>query len=162
MRRTISRVGFIAPTWRVRRERRRFYNKRGTCEQYIKEARARSMDAAVMPVFAPTGAPSASCARLQPRNFLRTLATPERSRNVADDAQGKVIKIGAKSSVTPLCRFQMGRCECHASMKRRERCVSMTGNSTFFNARRAFAAQLHSLGIPTLRTSGNVSRGKIG
>lgn len=44
--------------------------------------------------------------------------------------------------------------------KRRERCVSMTGNSTFFNARRGIRRpQLHSLGIPTLRTSRKPSVG---
>jgi len=52
-----------------------FYNKRGTCEQWIKEG---IMDTAVMSVVRrQRGSSSASSTRFQSRNFLRTLATPE-------------------------------------------------------------------------------------
>ena len=61
------RVGFIVtnmshPAKRVVA----FYNKRGTCEQWIKEGQGRDqMDAAVVPdVRRQRGAAAASCARL--------------------------------------------------------------------------------------------------
>jgi len=55
------RVGFIVTTWRGRWKRLvAFYNHRGTCEQYIKEGRARSMDPAVMPILRANAVRSSS------------------------------------------------------------------------------------------------------
>jgi Transposase DDE domain group 1 len=67
-----SRVGFIVTNMRRPAERVvAFYNKRGTCEQWIKEGQRRDqVDAAVMPdVRGQRSAAPASRARLQPRQF---------------------------------------------------------------------------------------------
>jgi hypothetical protein len=55
-----------------------FYNKRGTCEQWIKEGKGSDpLDAALVPLFRrQRRSPSALCARYNLCNFLRTLATP--------------------------------------------------------------------------------------
>src|SRR5215475_985507 len=64
------RFGFIVTNMSRPAERVvAFYNKRGTCEQWIKEGKG-AMDAAVMPnIRRQRGAPAASCARLQSRQF---------------------------------------------------------------------------------------------
>ena len=56
------------------------------------------VDTTVVPnVRRQCGAASASCARLQPRNFLRTLATPEPIKDWSlTTLRDKLIKIGAK------------------------------------------------------------------
>ena len=56
------------------------------------------MDATVVPnVRRQRGAAPASCARLQPRQFLRTLATPEPIKDWSlTSLKDKLIKIGAK------------------------------------------------------------------
>lgn len=63
------RVGFIVTNMARRAENViAFYNKRGTCEQWIKEGKGAQMDTAFLPLLrCQRRAPPASCARLQPR-----------------------------------------------------------------------------------------------
>ena len=66
------RVGFIVTNMSRPAERVvAFYNKRGTCEQWIKEGQRRDqVDAVVVAnVCRKRGAASASCACLQPRQL---------------------------------------------------------------------------------------------
>ena len=66
------RVGFIVTNMSRPSERVvAFYNKRGTAEQWIKDRQGRDqVDTTVMPdVRCQRGAPAASCARLQSRQF---------------------------------------------------------------------------------------------
>ena len=76
-----------------------FYNKRGTCEQWIKEAKARSngrgchvgRSRPTLFDFNFTRSPTTSA------NFLRTLATPEPIKDWSmTSLKEKLIKIGAK------------------------------------------------------------------
>src|ERR1700731_2685370 len=81
------------------RECRRFYNKRGTCEQWIKEGKG-----AVRWTRLSCRAFAANAVRLQLHtlpynlgNFLRTLATPEPIKDWSlTSLKEKLIKIGAK------------------------------------------------------------------
>src|SRR5205085_12312359 len=74
-----------------------FHNKRGTCEQWIKEGKG-AIDATSCRTFA------ANAARFQLHplacnlgNFLRTLATPEPIKDwLLTSLKDKLIKIGAK------------------------------------------------------------------
>src|SRR5262249_49199421 len=84
-------------TWRWTSATRRpaervvaFYNKRGTCEQWIKEAKARSSGR--MPnVRRQCGAAPASCARLQPRQFPAHAGDAGADQGlVADELEGEV------------------------------------------------------------------------
>ena len=93
------RVGFIVTDMaRPAQNVVAFYNKRGTCEQWIKEGKGALMDAAVMPLV------RANAVRLQLHalaynlgNFLRTLATPEPIKEWSlTSLKEKLIKIGAK------------------------------------------------------------------
>ena len=94
------RVGFIVTNMSRPAERVvAFYNKRGTCEQWIKEGKGcDQVDAAVVQTFA------ANAVRLQLHalaynlgNFFRTLATPEPIKDWSlTSLKEKLIKIGAK------------------------------------------------------------------
>ena len=107
--RTLSRVGFIVanmahpPTNVVA-----FYNKRGTCEQWIKKGKG-----AIKWTRLSCRTFAANAVRLQLHalaynlgNFLRTLATPEPIKDWSlTSLKEKLIKIGAKVScrTPPLC-----------------------------------------------------------
>ena len=82
-----------------------FYNKRGTCEQWIKEGKgAIKWTRLSCRTFAANAVRTpASCARLQSRNFLRTLATPEPIKEWSlTSLQEKLIKIGAKVAMVAM------------------------------------------------------------
>jgi len=161
------RVGFIATNMaRCAESVVGFYNKRGTCEQYIKEGKG-----AIKWTRLSCRSFAANAVRLQLHalaynlgNFLRTLATPEPIKEWSlTTLKEKLIKIGAKVvGHARYVAFQMAEvASVTRSIETTERCVSMTGNSTFFNARRGIRRpQLHSLGIPTLRTSRKPSVGQ--
>jgi hypothetical protein len=92
------RVGFIVTNMSRPAERViAFHNKRGTCEQWIKEGKG-AIDATSCRTFA------ANAARFQLHplacnlgNFLRTLATPEPIKDrLLTSLKDKLIKIGAK------------------------------------------------------------------
>ena len=94
------RVGFIVTNMARRAESVvGFYNKRGTCEQYIKEGKG-----AIKWTRLSCRSFAANAARLQLHalaynlgNFLRTLATPEPIREWSlTTLKEKLIKIGAK------------------------------------------------------------------
>ena len=89
-----------SPTWRDRAENVvGFYNKRGTCEQWIKEGKG-----AIKWTRLSCRSFAANAARLQLHalaynlgNFLRTLATPEPIKDWSlTTLKEKLIKIGAK------------------------------------------------------------------
>jgi hypothetical protein len=93
-----SRVGFIVTNMSRPAERViAFHNKRGTCEQWIKEGKG-AIDATSCRTFA------ANAVRFQLHplacnlgNFLRTLATPEPIKDwLLTSLKDKLIKIGAK------------------------------------------------------------------
>jgi hypothetical protein len=76
-----------------------FYNRRGTCEQWIKGGQGRDqMDAAVMPlVRGQRSPPSASCARLQSRQFPSHAGDAGAHQGLSlTSLKEKLIKIGAK------------------------------------------------------------------
>jgi len=94
------RVGFIVTNMARRAESVvGFYNKRGTCEQYIKEGKG-----AIKWTRLSCRSFTANAARLQLHapaynlgNFLRTLATPEPIKEWSlTTLKEKLIKIGAK------------------------------------------------------------------
>jgi hypothetical protein len=94
------RVGFIVTNMARRPENVvAFYNKRGTCEQWIKEGKG-----AIKWTQLSCRSFAANAARLQLHalaynlgNFLRTLATPEPIRDWSlTTLREKLIKIGAK------------------------------------------------------------------
>jgi hypothetical protein len=99
------RVGFIVTNMAVTNMARRaesvvgFYNKRGTCEQYIKEGKG-----AIKWTRLSCRSFAANAVRLQLHalaynlgNFLRTLATPEPIKDwTLTTLKEKLIKIGAK------------------------------------------------------------------
>src|SRR5262249_12952356 len=94
------RVGFIVTNMSRQAERVvAFYNKRGTCEQWIKGAKARSSGRDWRAERSPP-----TPVRLQLHalaynlgNFLRTLATPEPIKDWSlTSLKDKLIKIGAK------------------------------------------------------------------
>jgi len=73
-----------------------FYNKRGTCEQWIKEGKGAIKWTWLSLFRRQRGSPSASCA-YNLGNFLRTLATPETIEDWSmTTLKEKLIKIGAK------------------------------------------------------------------
>ena len=86
-------------TWRARAESVvAFYNKRGTCEQWIKEGKG-----AIKWTRLSCRSFAANAVRLQLHalaynlgNFLRTLATPEPIKDWSLTTSEKLIKIGAK------------------------------------------------------------------
>ena len=89
-----------SPTWRgAPRASSGFYNKRGTCEQYIKEGKG-----AIKWTRLSCRSFAANAVRLQLHalaynlgNFLRTLATPEPIKDWSlTSLKEKLIKIGAK------------------------------------------------------------------
>src|SRR6266481_461499 len=99
-RTTLSRVGFIVTNMSRPAERVvAFYNKRGTCEQWIKEGKG-----AIKWTRLSCRTFAANAVRLQLHalaynlgNFLRTLATPEPIKNWSlTSLKEKLIKIGAK------------------------------------------------------------------
>jgi hypothetical protein len=83
-------VGFIVTNMSCPAERVvAFYNKRGTCDEWIKEGEGAIMDVIVMRnVLRQRGATPASCGRLQPRLF------PAHAGDAG--AVRALIKIGAK------------------------------------------------------------------
>ena len=96
----IPRVGFIVTNMSRPAERVvAFYNKRGTCEQWIKEGKG-----AIHWTRLSCRTFAANDVRLQLHalaynlgNFLRTLATPEPIKNWSlTSPKEKLIKIGAK------------------------------------------------------------------
>ena len=94
------RVGFIVTNMSRPAERVvAFYNKRGTCEQWIKEGKGcDQLDAVVMPdLRSQRRAAPASCTFLQSRQLPATLATPEPIKDWSlTSLKEKLIKIGAK------------------------------------------------------------------
>jgi hypothetical protein len=90
-----------------------FYNKRGTCEQWIKEGKgANQVDATVVPnVRRQRGAAPASCACLQPRQFLAHAGDTGADRGlVTDKLEGQADQDWRESRVPrPLCRLPDGR-----------------------------------------------------
>ena len=111
------RVGFIVTNMaRVAENVVAFYNKRGTCEQWIKEGKG-----AIKSTRLSCRSFAANAVRLQLHalaynlgNFLPTLATPETDKRlVADDAEGKADQDrGEGRKSRPLCRLSDGR-GCH-------------------------------------------------
>ena len=93
------RVGFIVTNMARRSETVVFYNKRGTCEQWIKEGKG-----AIKWTRLSCRSFAANVVRLQLHalaynlgNFLRTLATPEPIKDWSmTTLREKLIKIGAK------------------------------------------------------------------
>src|SRR5262249_7020814 len=87
------RVGFIVTNMSGPAERvAAFYNKLGTCEQWIKEGSRRDqVDATVVPnVRRQRGAAPASCTRLQPRQFPAHAGDAGADQGlVADDLEGQ-------------------------------------------------------------------------
>ena len=108
------RVGFIVTNMaRPAENVVAFYNKRGTCEQWIKEGKG-----AIRWTRLSCRSFAANAVRLQLHalaynlgNFLRTLATPEPIKDWSlTSLKEKLIKIGAKVvHPRPLCRFPNGR-----------------------------------------------------
>ena len=108
------RVGFIVTNMaRPAENIVAFYNKRGTCEQWIKEGKG-----AIKWTRLSCRSFAANAVRLQLHalaynlgNFLRTLATPEPIKDWSlTSLKEKLIKIGAKVvSSLPLCRVPDGR-----------------------------------------------------
>ena len=108
------RVGFIVTNLSRPAERVvAFYNKRGTCEQWIKEGKG-----AIKWTRLSCRTFAANAVRLQLHalaynlgNFLRTLATPEPIKDWSlTSLKEKLIKIGAKVvQPRPLCRLSDGR-----------------------------------------------------
>jgi hypothetical protein len=97
---TVPRVGFIVTNMSRPAERVvAFYNKRGTCEQWIKEGKG-----AIKWTRLSCRTFAANAVRLQLHalaynlgNFLRTLATPEPIKDWSlTSLKEKLIKIGAK------------------------------------------------------------------
>src|SRR5262249_46172818 len=91
------RVGFIVTNMSGPAERG-FYNKRGTCEQWIKEGKG-----AIKWTRLSCRTFAANAVRLQLHalaynlgHFLRTLATPEPIKDLSLTVKEKLIKIGAK------------------------------------------------------------------
>jgi hypothetical protein len=98
--RASTRVGFIVTNMSRRAERVvAFYNKRGTCEQWIKEGKG-----AIKWTRLSCRTFASNAVRLQLHslaynlgNFLRTLATPEPIKDWSlTSLKEKLIKIGAK------------------------------------------------------------------
>jgi hypothetical protein len=108
------RVGFIVTNMSRQPERVvAFYNKRGTCEQWIKEGKG-----AIKWTRLSCRTFAANAVRLQLHalaynlgNFLRTLATPEPNQGlVADDLEGQADQDWRDDSEPrPLCRLPDGR-----------------------------------------------------
>src|SRR5262249_20576281 len=76
-----------------------FYNKRGTCEQWIKEGKGaiKWTRLSCRTFAAQRGAAPASCARLQPRQFPAHAGDAGADQGlVADDPEGQADQIGAK------------------------------------------------------------------
>src|SRR5262249_36315896 len=90
-----------------------FYNKRGTCEQWIKEGKgAIKVDATVVPnVRHQRGAAPASCARLQPRQFPARAGDARADQGlVADDFEGQADQDRREGGEPwPLCYLPDGR-----------------------------------------------------
>ena len=88
-----------------------FYNKRGTCEQWIKEGKARSNGRGFHVARSPPTRSAFSSTRSPYNlgNFLRTLATPEPIKDWSlTSLKKKLIKIGAKVvSLSRYVAFQM-------------------------------------------------------
>src|SRR6185437_14654068 len=94
-----------------------FYNKRGTCEQWIKEGKRDPLDAAVMPdVSRQRRLAPASCARLQSRRFLAHTGDARADQElVADQPEGKAGQDRREGrEPRPLCHLPDGR-GCHAT-----------------------------------------------
>jgi len=68
-----------------------FYNKRGTCEQWIREGKGDPMDTAFVSLVRREGLPSsASCARLQSRQLPAHIGDAGADQGlVADELEGK-------------------------------------------------------------------------
>ena len=94
------RVGFIVTNMSRPAERVvAYYNKRGTCEQWIKEGKARSSGHGCHAALSPPNAVRLQLHALAYNlgNFLRTLATPEPIKDWSmTTLKEKLIKIGAK------------------------------------------------------------------
>ena len=84
-----------SPAWRAAEGIVAFYNQRGTCEQHIKEGKnAIKWTRLSCRTFGP---PPTPCARLQPANFMRTLAMPKTAEPWSlTSLREKLIKVGAK------------------------------------------------------------------
>ena len=109
----VPRVGFIVTNMSRPAERVvAFYNKRGTCEQWIKEGKG-----AINWTRLSCRTFTANAVRLQLHalaynlgNFLRTLATPEPIDDWSlTSLKEKLIKIGASCQPRPLRRLPDGR-----------------------------------------------------
>jgi hypothetical protein len=108
------RVGFIVTNLSRPAERVvAFYNKRGTCEQWIKEGKG-----AIKGTRLSCHSFAANAVRLQLHalaynlgNFLRTLATPEPMKGlVADEPEGETDQDRREGrQPRPLCRLSDGR-----------------------------------------------------
>ena len=94
------RVGFIVTNMaRPDENVVAFYNKCGTCEQWIKEGKGaiKWTRLSCRSFAAKRGSASTSCAGLQSCNFLRTLATPEPIKDWSlTSLKDRLIKISAK------------------------------------------------------------------
>jgi Transposase DDE domain group 1 len=108
-----------------------FYNKRGTCEQWIKEGKG-----AVKWTRLSCRSFAANAVRLQLHalaynlgNFLRTLATPEPIKDWSlTSLKEKLIKIGATATASHGNSVMSSICLAF-HQKPRETCVLMTENS---------------------------------
>jgi hypothetical protein len=91
------RVGFIVTNLARPAERVvAFYNHRGTCEQYIKEARSSGPACRAAPSL-PTPSASSSTLAYNLGNLMRTLAMPKTAEPWSlTSLREKLIKIGAK------------------------------------------------------------------
>ena len=97
--RTLRASASSSPTWQAAENVVAFYNKRGTCEQWIKEGKG-----AIRWTRLSCHSFAANAVRLQLHalaynlgNFLRTLATPEPIKDWSlTSLKEKLIKIGAK------------------------------------------------------------------
>src|SRR5262249_44528100 len=108
------RVGFIVTNMSCPAERVvAFYNKRGTCEQRIKEGKgAIKWTRLSCRTFAANAvAAPASCARLQPRQFLADAGDARADqRVVTDKLEGEADQDRRESrEPRPLCRLPDGR-----------------------------------------------------
>ncbi|MFZ3326095.1 MAG: transposase, partial [Methylocella sp.] len=140
-----------------------FYNKRGTCEQWIKEGKGAIKWTWLSLFRRQRGSPSASCA-YNLGNFLRTLATPETIEDWSmTTLKEKLIKIGAKVvSRGRYVAFQMAEVairrqpyrrealDCFASDQKPKVRLWMTTKSTFS----ALGANVTGLGAREPRVEG--------
>jgi len=141
-----------------------FYNKRGTCEQWIKEGKGAIKWTWLSLFRRQRGSPSASCA-YNLGNFLRTLATPETIEDWSmTTLKEKLIKIGAKVvSRGRYVAFQMAEVairrqpyrrealDCFASDQKPKVRLWMTAISTFS----ALGANVTGLGAREPRVEGS-------